>query len=203
MSVSATTSIGNTAETPLEKEQKLFGELFSRLRDALLNRIFDLRPEQAARRMRYLVILFLITLFLISLKYYPLSLWGKYVQEIFLYYFNPSFAQTYVGNPLTNLVTFAVRVFIDPRIFQYIPVFLAPFFIALQCAALYLADIFELDHTSVARSFIWAVALSGSEETIRVSQGDISVEHRQSPTYLIGGPGKVIVDLDSVALFEK
>jgi hypothetical protein len=82
-------------------------------------------------------------------------------------------------------------------------VFLAPFFIALQCAALYLADVFELEHVSVARQFIWAVGLLGSEETIRVSQGDISEEDRQSPTCLIGGPGKVTVDLDSAALFEK
>jgi hypothetical protein len=108
-----------------------------------------------------------------------------------------------VGEPLANFVAFAIGVFTDPRIFQYVPIFLAPFFIALQCAALYLADIFELDHPSVARSFITGVALSGSEETIRVSHGDISDEDRLSPTYLIGGPGKVIVDLDSVALFEK
>lgn len=203
MSVSAASTLGSTGETPLQKEQKLFGELYSRLVDAFLNRIFDLRPEKATRRMRYLLVLFLVTLFVVSLRFYPLNLWGKYIQEIFLYYLNPVFAQNYIGNPLNNFVTFAIRVFTDPRIFQYFPIFLAPFFIALQCAALYLADIFELEHVSVARNFIWAVAVSGSEETIRVSQGEISEADRQSPTYLIGGPGKVIVDLDSVALFEK
>ena len=36
-----------------------------------------------------------------------------------------------------------------------------------------------------------------------MSQGGISEEDRHSPTFLIGGPGKVIVDLDSVAMFEK
>jgi hypothetical protein len=80
---------------------------------------------------------------------------------------------------------------------------LASFFIALQCAALYLSDVFELDHPSVARRFIWGVALLGSEETIRVSQGDVPDEYRLSPAYLIGGPGKVVVDLDSAALFER
>jgi hypothetical protein len=203
MNASVSSSIGVTSETSLEKEQRLFGELFARLIDAFLNRIFDLRPAKAARRMRYLLLLFFVSGFLISLQYYPLALWAKFVQDIFLYSLNPAYATTYVGNPFTNFVAFAVQVFTDPRIFQYLPIFLAPFFIAVQCAALYLADVFELEHISVARSFIWEVALSGSDETIRITQGDISEAHRESPNYLIGGPGKVIVDLDSVALFEK
>src|ERR1044072_1195801 len=193
----------HTAETPLQRERKLCQELFSRLIDAFLNRMFDLRPEKAARRTWYLIILFIGSLFIVSLRYYPIGLWAQYTQAIFLYLFNPAFAATYVGNPFLNFLVLVYRVFTDPRIFQYFPVFLAPFFIALQCAALYLADVFELEHISVARAFIWSVALSGSEETIRVSQGEISEQGRESPTYLIGGPGKVMVDLDSVALFEK
>ncbi|HLO31000.1 MAG TPA: hypothetical protein VK249_17770 [Anaerolineales bacterium] len=203
VSISSSSPLPSTTETALQKESKLFRELFSRLVDALLNRIFDLRPEKAARRTRYFIILFLVCGFLISLSIYPLPMWAKYIQDIFSYLFNRDFAATYLGNPITNFLSFAYYVLTDPRIFQYFPIFLAPFFIALQCAALYLADVFELEHVSVARSFIWAVALSGSEETIRVSQGSISEDNQQSPTYLIGGPGKVIVDLDSAALFEK
>jgi len=203
MTASVSSSLGVTSETTLQKEQRLFSELLARLINAFLNRIFDLRPAKAARRLRYLFILFFVVGFLISLRYYPLALWAKFAQDIFSYSLNPSYAATYVGNPYTNFMAFVVQVFTDPRIFQYLPIFLAPFFIALQCAALYLADIFELEHISVARSFIWGVALSGSDETIRITQGDISDAHRESPNYLIGGPGKVIVDLDSVALFEK
>ena len=203
VTVSSSPPMGNTSETSLQREQQLFRELSSRLIDAFLNRMFDLRPAKAARRMRYLVILFLVSLFVVSLRFYPLGLWAKFVQDIFLYTLNPVYRGIYVGNPYSNFLAFALQVFTDPRIFQYVPVFLAPFFIALQCAALYLADVFELEHVSVARAYIWSVALSGSEETIRISQGDITEEGRESPTYLIGGPGKVIVDLDSVALFEK
>jgi hypothetical protein len=205
MSVSSVSSspLGKTAETPLQKEWQLFQELFARLANAFLNRIFDLRPEKATRRMRYLLILFAGSVFLISLRFYPLELWTTKTRDIFSFFLNPRFVETYTGNPLLNFASFVYHVFTDPRIFQYFPVFLAPFFIALQSAALYLADIFELEHVSVARGFIWSVALSGSEETIRVSQGEISEETRQSPTFLIGGPGKVIVDLDSVAMFER
>ena len=204
VSVSSTPApLGSTAETPLRKELQLFRELFSRLANALLNRIFDLRPEKAARRMRNLILIFMIAVFVVSLRFYPMDLWTKYMRDIFLYYLNPDYPSIYVGNPLINFVNFILHVFTDPRIFQYFPVFLAPFFIALQAASLYLADIFELENVSIARGFIWSVALSGSEETIRVSQGGISEEDKHSPTFLIGGPGKVIVDLDSVAMFEK
>jgi hypothetical protein len=165
--------------------------------------MFDLRPEKATRRMRYLMILFLGSGFLISLRFYPPALWGQYLRDIFWYLLSPGFAASYNGNPLINFSALVLQVFTDPRIFQYLPVLLAPFFIALQCAALYLADIFELEHVSVARQFIGAVALSGSEELIRVSKGEVPDSYRLSPAYLIGGPGKVVVDLDSVALFEK
>ena len=203
VTVSSSTPLGNAAETPLQKETQLFRELFSRLINAFLNQVFDLRPEKASRRMRNLIFLFVVSLFVVSLRFYPLDLWTKFVRDIFLYYLNPSYPSIYIGNPLVNFAYFVAGVFTDPRIFQYFPIFLAPFFIALQAASLYLADIFELEHVSVARNFIWSVALSGSEETIRVSQGGISEEDRLSPTFLIGGPGKVIVDLDSVALFER
>lgn len=199
-----TTLAISIGETALQKEGNLFGELFIRLGNAVLNSIFDLRPERAARRMQYLLILFFIGGFLITLRYYPLGLWIPHIQSIFLYLFNPAYAETYVGgNPITDFFFFALQAFTDPRSFQYLPIFLAPFFIAVQSAAIYLADVFELTDVSVARSFIWEVSLSGSDETIRVTQGDISEAHRKSPNYLIGGPGKVVVDLDSVALFEK
>ena len=203
MDISVPSPIGHTTETPLQKELQLFRELFARLVDALLNRIFDLRPEKATRRMQYLLILFFVSVFLVSLRFYPLELWTRQIRDIFSFFLNPNFPATYSGNPLVNFASFVFYVFTDPRIFQYFPIFLAPFFIALQCAALYLADIFELEHVSIARGFIWSVTLTGSEETIRVSQGTISEEDHHSPTFLIGGPGKVIVDLDSVALFEK
>ena len=187
----------------LQKETHLFRELFARLGNAVLNSIFDLRPERAARRMQYVLILLFLSGFLISLRYSPLGLWAQHIQDIFLYLFNPAYARTYDGNPFTKFLNFGFRAFTDPRAFQYLPIFLAPFFIALQTASIYLADVFELEDVSIARKFIWEVALSGSDETIRVTQGDISDAHRESPNYLIGGPGKVIVDLDSVALFEK
>jgi hypothetical protein len=197
-------SVSSAGESALQKELELFGELFARLRDTFLNRIFDLRPERAARRWAYLIFLFFFVGFLITLTHekYSLGIWAQYLQQVFLYLFNPFYAGN-IGNPIENFLWFAWGAFTDPYTLQYVPILLASFFIALQSAALYLADVFELEDVRVARRFVRGVALSGSNETIRISQGGISEESRELPTYLIGGPGKVTVDLDSVALFEK
>jgi hypothetical protein len=205
-SVSSSPPLSTAGESNLQKELRLFGELFSRLIDAVLNRMFDLRPEKATGRLWYLIVLFFVTGFFISLLYYPLrgvNGWLQRIQAVIYYFLKSGFAATYPGNPFVNLFAYAGQVFTDPRILQYFPILLASFFIALQCAALYLADVFELEHVGVARRFIWAVALSGSEEVVQVSQGNVSEDYQLSPAYLIGGPGKVIVDLDSAALFEK
>src|SRR5687768_3430555 len=116
MSVSvSSTPLSTTGETPLQKEQQLFRELFSRLINAFLNRIFDLRPEKAARRMRYLILIFIIAVFVVSLRFYPLDLWTKYVRDIFLYYLNPSYPSIYVGNPLVIFPNFIINVSKDRK----------------------------------------------------------------------------------------
>jgi hypothetical protein len=210
--VSSTLESSVTGETTLQMERKRFLELFARLRDALINQVFDLRPQRAVQRMQYLIFLFLLSIFLIVLTHrdYSLRVWALQLQNLFRYLLNPAYAASYEGNAINDFISFVYRAFTDPHTFQYVPIFLAPFFIALQCAALYLADIFELENSvgsgvgvRVAREFIWEVALTGSDKTIRIKQGEIAQEHRLSSNFLIGGPGKVIVDLDSVALFEK
>ena len=200
-----TSSTSDQTESTLQKERQLFRELFPRLRDAVINNILDLGPARATERMQSLVVLFFASLFLVTLtqEAYALPIWGRHLQSIFLYLFNPPYAATYNGNPIVDFMNFGYRAFTNPHTLQYVPLFLAPFFIALQSAAIYLADIFELENVGVARSFVSEVALSGSDETIRIKEGEISEAHKESPNYLIGGPGKVIVDLDSVALFEK
>jgi hypothetical protein len=190
-------------ENAIQKERILFRELFERLINALLNRLFDLNPRSAARRMSYITFIFLLTGILIALSHYPLNLWIERIREILWYLLNSTYAASYVGDPFTKFIDLVIKAVTDAHVLQYFPIFLAPFFIALHLAALYLADIFELEDVAVARSFVWEVALSGSDDTLHIAQGRIGEQHLESPNYLIGGPGKVIVDLDSVALFEK
>lgn len=193
----------SNSQTILQRELHLLGELSGRLWNALLNRLFNLHPQSAARRRSYLLFLFFLSGFVISLFYYPLSEWFSHIAAIMNALLSETSTSADLQNALSQFILFLQKVFTDPRIVQYLPVFLAPFFIALQAAAIYLADIFELEDVSIARSFISSVALGGSIGTIRIQQGEIAEESRNSPAYKIGGPGYVVVALDSAALFER
>jgi hypothetical protein len=183
--------------------RRSFGELLGRLIDAILNSLFDLRPQVATIRLILVIFLFLLSGFLISLLYYPLSVWIAHLSDIFGYYLNPNYIPYYPGEPIGNLIAYAITAFTDPRVLQYLPIFLAPFFIALQTAANYLADVFELEDPGIARHFVSAVALTGSNRTMRIIRGEVLEENKKEPIHLIGGPGRVLVDMDSAALFEK
>ena len=143
-------TIPDAPESPLAKEIRLFNEGFARFGNALLNKIFDLSPRAAAIRSAWLFILFLVTGFLLSLIAYPPILWAQRIQDIFLYLFNSAYRSTYIGDPIVSFLLFAWQVFIDPRNLHLVPLLLAPFFISLQSAAIYLADIFELEDVSIA-----------------------------------------------------
>lgn len=184
-------------------QRQRFRDLLSRLIDAVLNSLFDLRPQIASIRLYLIIFLFLLSGFVLSLVYYPLNVWVMHVQDIFGYLLNPDYIPFYPGNPIENLIYYATTAFTDPRILQYLPIFLAPFFIAIQTAANYLADVFELEDPGVAREFVRAVALTGSNRTMRIIRGDVFEEHKKKPIHLIGGPGRVLVDMDSAALFEE
>jgi len=191
-------------ESALQKEWRLFKEGFVRLMNAYLNSMFDLSPKASRGRFWAFVILFFLTIILLSLINYPLTLWLERAQDIFLYFFNAPYRAAYTaGDPISNFILFVLQVFLDPRTLRFFPLLLAPYFISLQSAAIYLADIFNLEDVSIARKHIIEVALGGSDETIHISKGEIAEEDKKSANYLIGGPGKVIVDLDSAALFEK
>lgn len=191
------------AQTALQRERRLFGELFARLQDALLNRIFDLSPARAARRRAYLTVLFLLSGIAISLYYYPPAVWAEQIRKVFNVLLSETSTALQLQTATNEFGRFLFLVLTDARILQYIPVFLAPFFIALHAAALYLADIFELEDVSVARKFVSSVALGGTDLVIHIREGEVDEESRSSPAYLIGGPAKVVVALDSVALFER
>ena len=111
--------------------------------------------------------------------------------------------QTLAPDALANLLIFVCDAFFGPQTLRYLPVVLLPFIFALQAAANYLDDIFELGRVDIARDFILQVALTGNRKHIRIREGQIHPDDMDSPIYRIGGPGQVEVELDSVALFEK
>lgn len=192
----------NVPESALQSEYRLFREGAARLANAFLNRFFDLSPRAARRRFSALVLLFFLSGFSLSLFNYSLTEWLARVQDLLYYLLNPAYRVDYLGSPFGNLLLYLIQVLVDPRNLRLIPLLLAPYFISIQVAAIYLADIFNLEEVSVARRHIREVALGGNDETIRFKEGDIAEEGKESANFLIGGPGKVVVELDTVVVFE-
>jgi hypothetical protein len=189
-------------DNQLRKELQIFIKQTIRLVDAFLNRWFSLKTSSAYFRMAGLIGFLVVAGFVISLAPYPWIEWRRYLQQLFVYLFNRSDKFPLIAT-LFDLLKLGIRSYFNSYVLWFIPAFLLPIFFAYQAASFYLADIFDLSDVSIARKFIRQVSLTGGRNVIHITEGDIAPDDRDSPIARIGGPGKVIVSLDSVALFEK
>jgi hypothetical protein len=101
-------------------------------------------------------------------------------------------------------------VVIGLSLIKYLPLIAVLYSTARNKAAAYLTDVYELKDENdqkdenIAAEFIDSVAF-GFEKDIKITinEGKISGKDELSPIILIGGPGMVQVNLDSVALLER
>ena len=171
-----------------------------RLFDAILNCLFALNNRGTRRRRRLLIGAFLLTVFLVGFFRQDFETWKSHLRNVFYYLFTLSGGFT--TNPVLDFAQFLEDTYINIEMFRYLVIFILTFVIALRLAAMYLADIFER-RIKIASDFIRRVALWGGNPGIRISEGDLDPKSEDSPISAIGGPGRVIVDLDSAALFER
>ncbi len=173
-----------------------------RLLNCWLNKTFDLSAKGSQRRGSLLLLFFLMTGFLVVLRNNPMYVWVAQLSSFFQYLLNPGF----VGQSPTvpnDFIKFLGGSLFSPDSLRYLPILILPYLIGLHAASLYLDDIFELNRVDIAREFIQQVALTGSRKMIRFTNGGLAAKDRESPIFLIGGPGQVIVELDTAVLFEK
>lgn len=86
---------------------------------------------------------------------------------------------------------------------KYIPLLYVVYNLARNMSAQYLDDIFELHDDVLASDFLEEVTFGYGHEHITITEGSIPESDEISPIILIGGPGTIQVNLDSVALLEK
>lgn len=97
---------------------------------------------------------------------------------------------------------YAVLLAVIAEILRHMLAVWAPYLLVEQLAAMYLADIFEKE-VDVAARFIAQAAFGDEYMSIRVREGKILEEQHGSPILQIGGPGYIIVELDSAVLLER
>lgn len=86
---------------------------------------------------------------------------------------------------------------------KYVPLLMVVYSLARTTAAKYLDDVYELDDEELASEFLENVTFGHGREKITINEGKINEVDEKSPLILIGGPGSIQVNLDSIALLEK
>ncbi len=75
--------------------------------------------------------------------------------------------------------------------------------LGLRTGAKYLADLFELDDTQLALSYLTSAIFGIGYSTIEIKDGAVTEDSRETAPYRIGGPGYVKIHLGNAALFER
>ncbi len=186
--------------TLLQREWQDFRENFGNLLDYFFNFVFDLTLAGARRRFRTFLLVLLVLGFILGVSHHTASEWGEQLRKLFIYLLNPFAATTFAATYLEEFSIFVWQAFLAPQNVRYLFIILITMIIALEIAASYQADIFEIS-IHITRRFLWSVAFNGHGDTLTIREGE--VVNQNSPVYRIGGPGRVVVELDSAALFEK
>lgn len=166
-----------------------------------LNQIFALRHTVAGLRSTIVWLLF----FALGVVFVVISRSAEDWQDM-----SRNFMNAFVlGGPLPEEVSIQSAfldligaVFFNPAVWARLLALYAPFWLMHRITAIYLADVFEKD-IEVADKFIFQSAFASEYSTIRIREGKIVEADQNSPIVQIGGPGYVLVELDSAVLFER
>lgn len=165
--------------------------------DRYLNLIFALTHHASLIRSMAIGVSFIVIWLVLSFTALPAVEYSKLVNDWLI--------AISAGN-LQNLLISSLRVFItiffNMVVIRHLLALYLPFWLMQRVAAVYLADIFEKDE-KVAHTFIRQAAFAESYHTIHIRQGEVAKEDQESPIIQIGGPGYVVVELDSAVTFER
>lgn len=167
-------------EPPPDEETPDVKDILTSVLDELVNGVFGMNFTAGLIRFQGLLILFLITWSFFALTSHPLS--------------NSSTPWPIaLWNAYTSRDTLGHMIAIS-----------LPFWLAWRLAGIFLDDIYELKNTDIANKFIFQAAfVFPTYHIITIENGDVRTADKKSPIYNIGGPGRVRVSLENVALFEK
>ena len=169
-------------------EAERFRELFNTWLDYQVDRFFDLSingPGYRAKRVFLFRLIFVVLGFAVEMLLYSVS-------NLFLAH--PAQPAPGLLPPLTVAIG---------GVFRLLLILWIPVYIAIEMGGNFIADVFELKDAGVAWKFISELSLGGGSRVLHIREGKVAAEDQESPILLIGGPGRVLVELDTAVLFEK
>ncbi|GAB4500475.1 MAG: hypothetical protein Fur0035_00150 [Anaerolineales bacterium] len=184
------------APTPAERLKALFG-FFKRILEEILNGVFSLSSQAGEIRNLIRTLLFGLLWLYWSATLHDVETWKTLILPLRDAILTNNGQQIILQGGI-----FAFESIFAPEVLRNLLTLIAPYLLAREMAAVYLADIFEKE-TKIARKFLLQVAFGEEYSSIRISEGKIVADHQGSTIVQIGGPGYVTVDLDSAVLFER
>lgn len=170
--------------------------------DTVFNRLFSLTHSAALLRSAIIGGLFCFIAFSLTAGTRTVGQWGELFGNFALVSANPPMLLPNGDDLRATTLKLLAALFWNPDVLRRLIALYAPFWLLHHITAIYLADIFEKDE-EVAQRFIMQAAFAADYHTVRIREGKIVESDQDSPMVQIGGPGYVIVELDSAVLFER
>ncbi|HSM24594.1 MAG TPA: hypothetical protein VK856_07010, partial [Anaerolineaceae bacterium] len=181
-----TSSIQNDLHTTSRKMDSYF--------NSILNLLFSPHPKAGNIRYLFFQILFVFTWILCAFTFNnPGDL--DYAWLDFLHT---------IPYPIMGTVKSIVELFLAWDVLLVLFSLYMGFFIALKFASIYLADIFDIKELSISEKYLKQSAFSSPVYyQIHIEDAQVRQDDQKSPIFKIGGPGKVIINLENAVVFEK
>ncbi len=165
--------------------------------DRLINQLFAFNHQSALLRSMVIGTGFILLWLLFSFTALPAAEYPKMVNA-----WAAVFATESSQNILIATGILIYKIFLNMTVVRHLLALYVPFWLMQHVASIYLADIFEKEE-EIAHTFIRQAAFGESYNTIHIRHGKVIEEDLKSPMIQIGGPGYVVVELDSAVVFEK
>ena len=199
-------------ESPFSEQLQEFDRFVFRLVERVLNLIFGMTLAGGIlRTVVFLLGLAVVWLFMAlttgPFETFVLQGMVESLRKTIFFFTNPNPLYSLVEGAFRLVIYYAVlrgeliRSLFNAGVLRHVVPIAVTYFVAFRIATFYLKDIFELEHEGVASRFIRQTAFALSYHRLIIKNGVVS--NKESPIFLIGGPGIVQVHMENVAIFEK
>ena len=178
----------------LEKDFEKTSNYFINYLDSFINSIFSTSSKAGNVRSVFLQILFILTWLICAFTFHqPGEI--DYPWLDFLYA---------IPFPIISTVVNIIELFLAWDVLLVMFSIFMGYHIAANLASIYLADIFDIKDIAISEKYIKQSAFSfPAYYQIHVENAQVRVEDQTSPIFRIGGPGRVLVNLENAVAFEK
>jgi hypothetical protein len=181
-------------ETSFVSDLKPTSSLISSLFDPILNLIFSPKPKSGNFRYGFFQFLLFFTWTICAFTFHkPGEI--DYPWLDFLYT---------IPYPIMGTLKSIIELFLALDVLLVMFSLVMGYIVALKITSIYLADLFDIKDNSISEKYLKQSAFSfPGYYQIHVENAQIRPEDQKSPISKIGGPGKVLINLENAVVFEK